>query len=81
LTPLKFNYASYTTNLPVDTKYFLTSLSLAATKIIIENGVFSIGNHPGRVKEEAFPKKERKIGKKGGELIQIVNGFIRKGGE
>jgi hypothetical protein len=36
LTPLKYNNVSYTTNLPGDTKYFLTSLSLAVTEIIVK---------------------------------------------
>jgi hypothetical protein len=60
LTPLKYDRESYTTNLPGDTKYFLTSLSLAATEIIVKIGYFPISDHPGRVKREAFPRRSGK---------------------
>jgi hypothetical protein len=96
LAPLKYYRGSYTINLSGDTKYFLTSLSLAATKITIINSdphpagavypvvtlrVFPDRRSSRKGEEESLSRKERKIVKKGGELIQIVNGFIRKGDE
>jgi hypothetical protein len=88
LPPLTFDQESYTTNLSGDTKYFLTSPSLAVTKIIIENGVFS-GQQSFRKGEEgscetfslglgksSFLRKRRNIVKKGGEFLQVDNGFI-----
>jgi hypothetical protein len=77
LFPLKFDRVSYTTNLPGDTKYFLTSPSLAVTEIIIENGVFPDWQSSWKGEEGGLSRKERKIVKKGGEWIQIVNGFMR----
>jgi hypothetical protein len=55
LTPLKFYDASYTTNLPGDTKYFLTRPSLAAKKSSYKTVYFSIRNHPRRMKRDALP--------------------------
>jgi len=81
LTPLKYDRESYTTNLPGDTKYFLTSLSLAVTEIIVKNRVFPDQRSSRKGEEGSLSQKERKIVKKGGELIRIVNGFIKKGGE
>jgi hypothetical protein len=76
LTLLKFDRDPYITKLPGDTKYFLTSPSLAVTKITIENGIFSDRQSSRKGEEGSLSRKERKIVKKGGEWIQIVNGFI-----
>jgi hypothetical protein len=59
----------------------LTSPSLAVTEIIMKNGVFSDWQSSRKGEEGSLSRKERKIVKKGGELIRIVNGFIKKGGE
>jgi hypothetical protein len=80
LFSLTYDHKPYTTKLPGGTKYFLTRLPLVDTKITIENGCFHcfpVDGYPGNVKKKAF-RKERQIVKRGGEWVQIVNGFIKK---
>jgi hypothetical protein len=58
----------------------LTSPSLAVTKTTIRIGVFSGQRSSRKGEEESLSRKGRKIVKKGGEFIQLVNGFIKKEG-